>query len=445
MRVLSGLLLTACLATPAFAEDVTTFQLANGLEGIVIEDHRAPVVVNMVWYRAGSADEARGKSGVAHFLEHLMLKGTDDMEPGEFSRVVAANGGSDNAFTSYDYTAYHQRVAADRLDLMMTMEADRMRDLILSEDDWKTELQVIIEERNTRTDSDPGAIFGEQRRAAQFLNHPYGTPIIGWRHEMEGLTRDDAVAWYQKYYAPNNAILIVAGDVDPAEVQRLAETHFGPLKPSDGIAERVRPSEPPQLSERRMTYRDPRVSQPYVMRTYIAPEREAGNQSDAAALTMLAEILGGSSQTSVLGRKLTFDTKTALYVSAFYDGTSYDDTTFGLVIVPADGVTLADAETALDKAIADFLETGVDPAQFARIKFQITAGLIYGEDSTESLARSYGEALTTGLTVEDVKAWPDVLRSVTEADVIAAARRIFDRNKAVTGYMMRDDATEVMQ
>ncbi len=445
MRLVPALAFAVALASPAFAEDVTTFRLANGLEGVVIEDHRAPVVVNMVWYRAGSADEQRGKSGVAHFLEHLMFKGTDDVAPGDFSKIVAANGGSDNAFTSYDYTAYHQRVAADRLDLMMTMEADRMRDLILSEDDWKTELQVIIEERNTRTDSDPGAIFGEQRRAAQFLNHPYGTPIIGWRHEMEGLTRADALEWYRKYYAPNNAILVVAGDVNPAEVQKMAETHFGPLKPSEGITERVRPSEPPQLSERRMTYRDPRVSQPYVMRTYMAPERDAGNQKDSAALTMLAEILGGSSQTSVLGRKLTFDTKTALYVSAFYDGTAYDDTTFGLVIVPAEGVMLGEAEAALDAAIAEFLEKGVDPAQFARIKFQITAGLIYGKDSTESLARSYGEALTTGLTVDDVKAWPDVLRSVTEADVIAAARKVFDRNKAVTGYMMRDDATEVMQ
>jgi zinc protease len=441
MRHLAGLVILVVLAAPAFADraradDVTTFKLANGLEGVVIEDHRAPVVVNMVWYRAGSADEKRGTSGVAHFLEHLMFKGTDTMAPGELSKVVEANGGSDNAFTSYDYTGYFQRVAADRLDLMMTMEADRMRNLILSEQDWKTEREVIIEERNQRTDSDPGALFGEQTRAAQFLNHPYGTPTIGWKHEMSNLTRQDALDWYKKFYAPNNAILVVAGDVNPAEVQRLAEQHFGPLAPSDGIAERVRPSEPPQLAGRRLSY---------AMRTYLAPERDAGAQQQAAALTMLAAILGGNGQTSVMGRKLTFDTKTALYTSAFYDGTSLDDTTFGLVVVPAEGVTLQAAEDAMDGVIADFLKTGVDDGQFARIKAQITAAIIYGKDSTEGLARQYGEALTTGLTVQDVQAWPDVLQAVTEEDVMAAARAVFDRKQSVTGWLMKDDAAEVVQ
>lgn len=438
-------LATLLSAAPALAETVTTFQLENGLDVVVIEDHRAPVVVQMVWYRAGSADEERGVSGVAHFLEHLMFKGTDDMEPGEFSRVVEENGGSDNAFTSYDYTAYYQRVAADRLDLMMKMEADRMRDLILSEDDWRTEREVIIEERNQRTDSDPGAIFGEQRRAAQFLNHPYGIPTIGWKHEMSALTREDALEWYQTYYAPNNAILIVAGDVMPEAVKRLAETHFGPIEPSVGIGERKRVAEPPQLSERRMSFADGRVSQPYVMRTYLAPERDSGAQEKAAALTILAELLGGNAQTSVMGQKLVFEGKQAIYASAFYDGTSLDDTTFGLIVVPSEGVGLADAEAAMDKVIADFIETGVDAAQFERIKTQIRAGLIYGEDNTEGLARRYGEGLTTGLTVADVQAWPDVLQAVTEDDVIAAAREVFNRKTAVTGWLTRDDAAEVMQ
>jgi zinc protease len=445
MRHIAGFITLAAMSVPAFADDVTTFTLPNGLQGVVIEDHRAPVVVNMVWYRVGSADEKRGTSGVAHFLEHLMFKGTDTMAPGELSKVVEANGGSDNAFTSYDYTAYFQRVAADRLDLMMTMEADRMRNLILSEDDWKTEREVIIEERNQRTDSDPGAIFGEQTRAAQFLNHPYGTPTIGWKHEMSNLTRQDALDWYKTFYAPNNAVLVVAGDVMPADVQRLAEIHFGALQPSDGIKERIRPSEPPQLAERRLSYADPRVSQPYVMRTYLAPERDSGAQESAAALTMLAAILGGNGQTSVMGRKLTFDTHTALYTSAFYDGTSYDDTTFGLVIVPAEGVTLQAAEDAMDKVIADFMTTGIDDAQFSRIKAQITAGIIYAKDSTEGLAQQYGEALTTGLTVQDVEAWPDVLQAVTEDDVMNAAREVFDRKQSVTGWMKKDDAAEVVQ
>lgn len=444
-RFLRYLAALATLALPASAEEVTTFTLDNGMDVVVIEDHRAPVVVHMVWYRIGAADEPPGVSGVAHFLEHLMFKGTDDMEPGELSKTVAANGGSDNAFTSWDFTGYYQRVAADRLDLMMRMEADRMRDLILSEDDWRTERDVIIEERNQRTDSDPGAIFGEQRRAAQFMNHPYGIPIIGWRHEMENLSREDALDWYQSYYAPNNAILVVAGDVEPDAVRTLAETHYGPIAPSADIVPRDRPAEPPQLAERRLSYADARVAQPYVMRTYLAPERDKGAQEQAAALTFLAEILGGDPATSYLGRKLQFETQRAIYVGAFYDGLSFDDTTFGVVIVPAEGLSLADGEAALDETLAAFLEEGIDPDQFARIKTQITASEIYSKDNTEALARRYGQALTSGLTVADVQAWPDVLQAVTEEDVIEAARAVFDRRRAVSGWLMRADSTEVMQ
>ncbi|MEI2805544.1 M16 family metallopeptidase [Albidovulum sp.] len=438
-------LAVAAAATPAFAEDVTTFTLENGLQAVVIEDHRAPVVVQMVWYRAGAADEKRGVSGVAHFLEHLMFKGTDTVPSGAFSKIVEANGGSDNAFTSWDYTAYFQRVAADRLELVMKMEADRMRHLKLTEDDWQTEREVILEERSQRTDSDPGAIFGEQKQAAQFLNHPYGTPVIGWRHEMEALTRDDALEWYRTYYAPNDAVLVVAGDVDPAEVRRLAETWYGPLAPTPGIGPRARPQEPPQLAERRLGFADPRVSQPYVSRSYLAPERDPGDQKTAAALTILADLLGGSSQTSLLASRLQFGTKQAIYTNASYDGTSYDDTTFSVAVAPAEGVSLEEAETAMDGVIDDFLKSGVDADQFQRVKTRIRAAMIYAEDDVDGLARRYGEALTTGLTVEDVGAWPDVLASVTEEDVLTAARLVFDRHHAVTGWIMRDGAQEVMQ
>jgi zinc protease len=445
MRRTALALAATMAAAPALAEDVTAFTLDNGMEVVVIEDHRAPVVVHMVWYKAGSADEKRGVSGVAHFLEHLMFKGTDDLAPGELSRVVAENGGTDNAFTSYDYTAYFQRVAADRLDLMMTMEADRMTDLILSEDDWRTEREVIIEERKQRTDSDPDAIFGEQRRAAQYLNHPYGTPIIGWKHEMAALTREDALDWYNTNYAPNNAVLIVAGDVEPDEVRKMAERHYGPIPANPAIPPRERVEEPPQLSERRLTFRDERVAQPYIIRTYLAPERDSAAQEKAAALTILAEILGGNPQTSVLARALTFETKQAIYTGAFYDGTSLDDTTFSLIVVPAEGVSLADAEAAMDDRIARLLEEGIDDAQFERIRTQIRAGLIYQRDDTEALARRYGEALTSGLTVADVEAWPDVLMAVTEEDVLAAAREVFDRDRAVTGWLMAPEASEVVQ
>ncbi len=285
------------LALPALAETVSDFRLPNGLEVVVIEDHRAPVVTHMVWYRVGAADEPPGHSGIAHFLEHLMFKGTDEMSAGEFSATVEAQGGDDNAFTSWDYTAYFQRVAADRLDLMMKMEADRMRDLQMTEEDVRTERQVVLEERSQRTDSDPGAVFSEQSRAAAYLNHPYGIPIIGWRHEIEQLGREDAFSFYRTYYAPNNAILVVAGDVDPAEVRRMAEEHYGALEPTPNLPERLRPQEPPQLAERRLTFSDPRVAQPYVSRSYLAATRETGAQEKAAALTILAELLGGSPTT----------------------------------------------------------------------------------------------------------------------------------------------------
>ena len=443
----------ALLATPLAAqtptdgadatadESVTAFTLENGLDAIVIEDHRAPVVVHMVWYDVGAADEPPGKSGIAHFLEHLMFKGTDDRAPGEFSTVVSAQGGSDNAFTSDDYTGYFQRVASDRLELMMEMEADRMRDLVLDDEDMLTERDVVLEERAQRTESNPGALFGEMRAATQYLNHPYRIPIIGWRQEVEQLTLEDALDFYRTYYAPNNATLIVAGDVDPAEVERLAEKYYGPLAPTEGLGPRARPQEPPQIAPRRLTYEDGRVSNPYVLRTYLAPERDAGAQEDAAALTILADLLGGSSQTSIMGRTLEQEEGTALYTSAFYDGTRYDDTLFGLLVMPSPGRTLEEAEADMDRMIAKILEDGIDPAQLERIKSQVSASEIYGRDSLQGRARDYGVAVTSGLTIEDVAEWPRLLEAVTAEDVMAAARDVFDMDRSVTGYLTRPAET----
>jgi zinc protease len=438
---LIGLGLAAALsfAGQAVADTVSTFTLENGMEVVVIEDHRAPVVVHMVWYRIGSADEPAGHSGIAHFLEHLMFKGTDEVASGDFSAIVEAQGGNDNAFTNNDYTAYFQRVAADRLDLMMKMESDRMRDLRLTEEDVVTERDVILEERAQRTDSDPGSLLTEQMSAAQFMNHRYGVPIIGWRHEIAALSRQDALDFYQANYAPNNAILVVAGDVNPDEVLAMAKTHYGPVAPSDRITPRNRPSEPPQLAERRIVMADERVSEPYAIRTYLAPERNAGDQKEAAALTILAELLGGSGTTSVFARALQFETQTAVWSSAFYNGTSVDPDTFGVAIMPAPGVSLADAEAALDGVIAQFLKDGVNPDDFARIKAQVRASEIYGRDDAQALARQYGEALAVGLTLKDVQDWPTILQSVTPEDVMAAAHKVLDRKQAVTGWLTRKE------
>ncbi|MEJ6398321.1 M16 family metallopeptidase [Yoonia sp. 208BN28-4] len=439
MRILTtafAAALTLLSPLAATAEEVTTYTLDNGMEVVVIEDHRAPVVVHMVWYRIGSADEPVGASGVAHFLEHLLFKATDELESGEFSATVAANGGSDNAFTSYDYTAYFQRIAADRLELMMKMESDRMTDIMLTPEDIETERQVILEERNQRTENNPNALAREQFRASQYQNHRYGVPIIGWKHEMEELSLQDAMDFYDLYYSPNNAILVVAGDVEPDDVLALAEEYYGVIPAEPDLPERLRPEEPPQRAERRITYVDPRVSQPYLTRSYLAPERDAGAQEEAAALVYLAELIGGSPFTSALGTALQFDTQTAVYTGAGYSGSSLDDSTFGISVAPSDGVSLSEAESAMDAAIADFLAADIDPARMESIRTQLRASEVYAKDDVQGLARRYGAALTQGLTIEDVQAWPEILQNVTAEDVKAVAEKVLDRDQAVTGWVV---------
>ncbi len=438
--LVGGAAMVLMLPVWASAEDeaVTTFTLDNGMDVVVVEDHRAPVVQHMVWYRAGSADEPVGSSGVAHFLEHLLFKATDTLASGELSATVAANGGRDNAFTSFDYTAYYQRVAADRLDLMMQMEADRMRNIRLTERDIDTERDVILEERNQRTENNPRALFGEQMRAAQFLNHRYGVPIIGWRHEMEELDMDDALSFYQTYYAPNNAILVVTGDVDPEEVRTLAEKHYGAIPANPDLPERLRSQEPPQTAARRLTYKDPRVAQPYVQRSYLAPERNPSDQKTAAALYLLSELLGGGT-TSYLNETLQFDQKKAVYAGASYGGVSMDDTTFSLFVVPSEGVSLQEAEDAMDQAVADFIAAGVNEDDLERIKMQLRAAQVYARDNVDGIGNRYGRALASGLTVEDVQEWPDLLQAVTGEEIIAAAREVLQPEASVTGWLMRDE------
>ncbi len=438
MKVLKSLLFVAAciLPTTLNAQVITSFDLDNGMQVVVIEDHRAPVVTHMAWYKVGSADEQAGKSGIAHFLEHLMFKGTNTMAPGEFSEIVAANGGQENAFTSYDYTGYFQKVSADRLPLMMQLEADRMKNLILSEEEVLPERDVVIEERNSRTESNPGALLGEQRRAMQYFNHRYGIPVIGWKHEISQLTQKDAIDFYKKYYAPNNAILIVAGDTTPEEVRRLATVHYGKLTPSESLPERFRTQEPPHLAPLRIEMKDARVRQPQLVRTYLAENRKLGDQKEAAALEMLAQLLGGSGLTSYLGQELQLTQKIAVNVSSFYDGMALDKDVFGVFILPAPTSTPQAAEQALDAALEAFLETEIDEAHLTRLKTLAKASEIYARDSLSGQARRYGQALTSGLTIEDVQAWPDVLQSVTSADVMAAAKKVLNKNNSVTAWLL---------
>ena len=428
-------------ATPALAEmppGVSHFTLDNGLEAVVIEDHRAPVVVQMVWYRIGAADEQPGKSGIAHYLEHLMFKGTEKLAPGELSKTVTANGGMDNAFTNYDFTTYFQRIASDRLPLVMEMESDRMQNLRIGEDDWQAERQVVLEERSQRTDSDPDAQFSEERDAVQFYNHPYRRPVIGWRQEVEALTREDAIAWYDKHYAPNDAVLVIAGDVTPERARELAEQYYGPIPAKPDSTRKPRPQEPTQRSPRRIERVDARVAQPVMIRTVLAPERNPGDQKTAAALTVLAELLAGSAQTSVLAHDLVLTGK-ALYVGAYYDGLTVDPTMFGLSMVPGPNVSNADAEAALDAALARFLVQGPDAAQLDRVKIQLRAAQVYSRDSAHGRAYEYGQSMAVGLGVEDVNDWPDILDAVTPDDIRAAAALVLGNAADVTGWLLPAD------
>jgi zinc protease len=408
--------------------------LANGMRVIVIEDHRAPVVAHMVWYKVGAADEPPGKSGIAHFLEHLMFKGTPDVPSGEFSKIVARNGGRDNAFTSYDYTGYYQNVARDKLDLVMGMEADRMTKLVLTADDVATERAVVLEERRSRTDNDPAAQLREAMNAAQYLAHPYGIPVIGWKHEVETLNLTDALDFYRRYYAPNNAILVVAGDVEAAAVFALAEKHFGPLARAD-TPSRLRPQEPPQLAARRVVFKDSRVSQADWRRSYLAPTRSAGASQHAIPLSLFADVLGGGT-TSPLYRELVVKRKLAANAGAYYSATGLDPGTFMLYATPAPGVSMQEVEAAMDETVAAVLKDGLLTADLERSRTGLLAAAVYARDNLFTSPRIFGDALTSGLSVAQVEAWPDDVRAVTMHEVMAAGRAVLKIDHSVTGLLL---------
>ncbi len=432
--VVAAAIAVAAVPSRAAVFNPETFTLANGMQVVVVPNHRAPVVVHTVWYRAGSADDPVGKSGIAHFLEHLMFKGTTNTPAGEFSKVVARNGGNENAFTSYDYTGYYQKVARDRLELVMRLEADRMVNLELDDAVVLPERDVILEERRSRTDNEPGSLLGEHVRRAQYLAHPYGNPVIGWEHEIRALTTEDALAFYRRHYAPNNAILIVAGDITAAELRPLAETYYGTIARRD-IAPRARPQEPPQRASRRVVLRDARVRQAEWNRSYLAPSESAGASEHAYPLQVLAEILGGGT-TSRLYRSLVIERKVAVSAGAWYSDQSLDQTRFGFYASPSPGVDVATVEAALDDEIARLLADGVGAEEVERIKQRMIARTTYARDSLYTAARSFGGALTAGLTVADVEAWPDRVAEVTADQVDAAARAVLRPETSVTGILL---------
>lgn len=419
-----------------------SFTLGNGMQVLVIPDHRTPVVTHMVWYRVGSADETAGTSGIAHFLEHLMFKGTAKHPDREFSKTVIRIGGSENAFTSTDYTAYFQRVPADKLATVMELEADRMTGLVLTDEVVLPERNVVLEEYNQRVANNPSARLSEQAMAALYLNHPYGRPIIGWRPEIEKLNRADALAFYKRHYAPNNALLIVAGDVVPDKVRELADATYAkiPSQP-DVAAKRLRPQEPEPAGPRSVTLADPRVEQPAVSRYYLVPSAATASREESAAIEVLSHILGGGS-TSLLHQALVVDRKLAISAGAWYQEAALDATQFAISAAPRPGVEFAQVEQAADDVIAGVIRNGVTADQLERAKTLLVASTIYAQDSQFALARWYGAALTTGQSLDDLARWPERIRAVTADQVRDAARTWLDKKRSVTGYLIKDTSAK---
>ncbi|MBV8493284.1 MAG: insulinase family protein, partial [Alphaproteobacteria bacterium] len=379
-------------------------------------------------------DDPRGKSGIAHFLEHLMFKGTHANPPGTFSAHIAQNGGRDNAFTTEDYTVFHETVAKDRLDLVMGLEADRMTGLVLDDSVVLPERDVILEERRMRIDNDPSALMTEQLMAGLFLNASYHTPTIGWEHEMRGLGTADALAFYRDWYAPNNAVLIVAGDVEPAEVRTLAEHHFGPLA-ARPVPQRLRLDEPPHHAAVRLEMKSPRVAQPSWRRIYLAPSYGEGASQHAYALQVLAEILAGSAG-SRLNQALVLDKGLALTVGAGYSPSALGLTDFGVYATPKPRVAIADLEAAVDAELHRLIEHGVEPEEVAQAVKRMQASAIYSQDSLTGPANIIGTALAIGRSLRDVAAWPDRIGAVTPADVLAAARAVLVERNSATGILL---------
>jgi len=422
-------------ARAAVEPKIAHFTLSNGLEVVVVPDHRAPVVTHMIWYKVGAADETPGKSGLAHFLEHLMFKGTTKNPGDTFSQQVAAIGGQENAFTSSDYTGFFQRVPRDHLKEMMAFEADRITGLVLTDAVVRPELNVVLEEQNMRVANNPNGRLAEQMDAALYLNHPYGRPAIGWRHEIEALTQDDALAFYRRFYTPNNAIVVIAGDVTPDEVKADAEATYGKVAPRAEIGPRHRPAEPVQEGPRTVTLADARVEQPSVSRIYLAPSTTTAEPGESEALEVLAHALGAG-ETGRLYRTLVVDQGIAINAGANYSGTALDYARFGVYASPKSGRTLQEVEAAIDAVLTDVVEHGITAQELNSAKSRLIADAVYAQDNQATLARWYGSALATGQTVEMVEGWPAAIRAVTANAVREAARTWLDRRTSVTGYLV---------
>ena len=411
----------------------TTFKLKNGMEVVVIPDHRVPVVTHMVWYRAGAGDDPWGTSGIAHFLEHLMFKSTGKIKSGEFTRIITQLGGRDNAQTTHDTTAYFQRVAKQHLRRVMELEADRMVNLKLIAEEVRTERDVIQEERRSNVDANPLAVLSEQMLAALYQNHPYGRPALGWAREMAKLSLHDAQTFYRRFYAPNNAILVVAGDITAQEVRPLAQATYGRNKAGPALPLRARPQEPGSLAARRVQLEDARAGAAVMLRFYDVPSYPSARPGDAESIELMAWILGGD-DTSRLYQRLV-SKKLASAAGSDYLANTLDSGRLSFVVVPLDGVAFATAEAELDAVLAEVRANGVTQEELDRAKSTLEARRVFESDNQMTLARRYGEGVALGRSIADLDALPGRIQARTLDDIKRVAAEFLVAPRSVTGML----------
>ncbi len=422
-----------------------TTTLNNGMQVVVIENHRAPVLTHMVWYQVGSADEPRGDgvSGAAHFLEHLMFKGSKAIAPGDFSKLIRGIGGNDNAFTSWDYTAFFQSIPSQYLKQVMALEADRMINLSILDKDIESERDVIIEERRMRTDNDPKALFSEQMRATLFENSAYAEPIIGWKDEMPKLSRKDVLDYYNKWYSPSNAILVVSGDVTFQDVVYWAQQTYGKI-PSHAVPAHIRPKTPERTAEIRLTMHNEDVRQPVLMKAWIVPSFMEDKHAYLGLEVMTEAIAGGAA--TRLYQSLVVERKKAVSVSLSYDGDNRGQGSLWLYAMPAPGVSLEQLESEIDVVFREIVGNGISKEDVEKAKTRLIDQALYARDSVAGPAMVIGQALAMGATLDDIEYWPKEVSEVTREDV----QSLFDiylnpiapKRLPVTGLLLPKESEE---
>ena len=425
-----------CLAVvPSFAfAEIQEFKLNNGLKLVVQEDHRSPVVVSQVWYRAGSLDEVNGKTGVAHVLEHMMFKGTKKVPAGQFSRIIALTGGKENAFTATDYTCYFQQLEKSNLLLAFKLEADRMANLNITDEEFSKEIKVVMEERRWRTEDKPQSRVNEQFQATAYRAHPYSRPVVGFMNDLENMTAADAREWYHNWYAPNNATLVVVGDVKTQDVLKLAKQYFGPLKPHK-LPERKPQTEPQQIGERRVVVKAP-GKLPYLQIGFHTPTlQDVAKTPEQAwepyALDVLSSVLSGN-DSARLNQKLVRETSLAVDVGAGYDSLARGrEALFELVGTPSEGKTVAELETALLAEIEKIKNDGVTQQELDRIKTAVIAADVYKRDSMFNQGMEIGQLEAMGYSWHLLKEYPEKIKAVTSAQIQAVAKK----------YLVKDNMT----